>query len=105
MPEPTPTRVQRLRTKGWRMPLNTVYVGRPSKWGNRYEVGAIVPAASDLPIPNRETAKMLYGDLVIRHDRVLEAQIILELRGMNLACWCPLDEPCHADVLLEIANG
>lgn len=27
-----------------------------------------------------------------------------ELRGKDLACWCPLDQPCHADVLLEIAN-
>jgi len=27
-----------------------------------------------------------------------------ELRGKNLACWCPIGEPCHADVLLEIAN-
>ena len=103
--KPTPIRVQRRRTKGWRMPPNTVYGGRPSKWGNRYEVGVIVPAASDLPIPSRETAKILYEDLVIRYDRVLEAEVILELRGMNLACWCPLDEPCHADVLLEIANG
>lgn len=27
------------------------------------------------------------------------------LAGLTLACWCPLDQPCHADVLLEIANG
>lgn len=27
-----------------------------------------------------------------------------ELAGKNLACWCPLDQPCHADVLLELAN-
>ena len=27
-----------------------------------------------------------------------------ELRGHDLACWCPLDGPCHADVLLELAN-
>ncbi|KMS57958.1 hypothetical protein V473_07255 [Sphingobium cupriresistens LL01] len=30
---------------------------------------------------------------------------IANLRGKNLACWCPLDQPCHADVLLEIANA
>ena len=30
---------------------------------------------------------------------------IAELRGRDLACWCPLDQPCHADVLLELANG
>lgn len=28
-----------------------------------------------------------------------------ELRGRDLACWCPLDQPCHADVLLELANA
>ncbi|MGO8055976.1 DUF4326 domain-containing protein, partial [Rhizobium leguminosarum] len=32
-------------------------------------------------------------------------QVRHELRGKNLACWCPLDQPCHADVLLEIANS
>lgn len=32
-------------------------------------------------------------------------QIREELRGKNLACWCPLDQPCHADVLLELANN
>jgi hypothetical protein len=31
--------------------------------------------------------------------------IMKDLRGLNLACWCALDHPCHADVLLEIANG
>lgn len=30
---------------------------------------------------------------------------IAELAGRDLACWCPLDQPCHADVLLELANG
>lgn len=38
-----------------------------------------------------------------RRDRT--ADIRAELGGKNLACWCPLDQPCHADVLLELANG
>lgn len=33
------------------------------------------------------------------------AEAVRGLRGHDLACWCPLDQPCHADVLLEIANG
>jgi hypothetical protein len=37
------------------------------------------------------------------HDVALRARLP-ELRGMNLACWCPLNKPCHADVLLELAN-
>lgn len=32
------------------------------------------------------------------------ADALAELAGRNLACWCPLDQPCHADVLLELAN-
>lgn len=32
-------------------------------------------------------------------------RIKAELRGRNLACWCRPGDPCHADVLLEIANG
>jgi hypothetical protein len=32
------------------------------------------------------------------------ADEIRELAGRDLACWCPLDQPCHADVLLELAN-
>lgn len=38
-----------------------------------------------------------------RDDRT--AEIIAELRGKNLMCFCPLDQPCHADVLLELANA
>jgi hypothetical protein len=28
-----------------------------------------------------------------------------DLKGKNLACWCSLDKGCHADILLELANG
>ncbi len=80
-----PCRIQRRRTKGWRMPANTVYVGRPTKWGNPYTRAAMV----DFQI------------WVINNRRA----DLHELRGKNLACWCPLDKPCHADVLLELANS
>ncbi len=33
-----------------------------------------------------------------------EDDVRRELAGRDLACWCPLDGPCHADVLLEVAN-
>lgn len=39
-----------------------------------------------------------------RFTRVTAEQVRLNLRGKDLACWCPLDQPCHADVLLAIAN-
>lgn len=41
-----PRRIQRKRTKGWKMPENTVYVGRPTKWGNPWRVGDV-----DSPMP------------------------------------------------------
>lgn len=82
-----PERIQRSRAKGWRMPPNTVCVSRPSKWGNVFTgVGAAARYRDTMTPLACEAAKA-------------------ELRGRNLACWCRLDQPCHADVLLEIANG
>ena len=93
----TPTRIQRKRTKGWRMPPNTVYVGRPTKWGNPWPV---------IPIRDRAEAQRLFcTSYICGHLPFDHREIIDELRGKNLACWCPLDQPCHADVLLEIANS
>lgn len=40
-----------------------------------------------------------------RFLRVTADDVQRELAGCDLACWCPLDQPCHADVLLEIANS
>ncbi len=96
-----PERIQRKRTKGWRMPENAVYVGRPTKWGNPFAVG-------DFGIPDRAAAVERFREWL--DGRVVgptppTARQIAELRGKYLACWCPLDgAPCHADVLLELAN-
>lgn len=87
-----PVRIQRKRTRGWKMPPNTVYVGRPSKWGNP----VVHPCSKVAADQFRKICKALPP---------LRAQIRRELRGKNLACWCPLDQPCHADVLLELANS
>jgi hypothetical protein len=94
-----PVRVQRKRTKGWKMPENTVYVGRPSKFGNKFY-------AEEL---GRSIAITLYRKSLER--RLLkEPQFLEPLRGKNLACFCPLTDkdgkpvPCHVDVLLEFAN-
>lgn len=87
-----PIRVQRKRTKGWKMPPNTVYVGRPTKWGNPY-------IFKDRP----DMATKCFAEFFpSRKDNVIMA--LKELRGKNLACFCPLDQPCHADVLLKLAN-
>ena len=101
-------RIQRKRSKGWRMPKNAVYVGRPSKWGNIYKVGVydfdwrgegVVPESIEQCVELYE--KELLSN--IQHDKGLMNQI-LELQGKDLACWCPLDKPCHADILLRLAN-
>ena len=94
----TPKRIQRKRTKGWRMPDGAVYVGRPTKWGNPWAVGDVY----DTPEPaTRAQVVTWYRGVFMTPSRVEQAK---ELRGKDLVCWCPLDQPCHADVLLEIAN-
>lgn len=89
-----PKRIQRKRSKGWKMPENTVYVGRPTIWGN--------------PFPTAEQFhEWLAFNLNPDAHRSQRTQIhwrIKELRGKNLACWCSLDCECHADVLLKLAN-
>ena len=91
-----PCRVQLSRARGWRMPPNTVKVDRSTRWGNPYPVTT-----------TRENAIAAFAnwlDVSLPGQEVKEAAR-RELRGKNLACWCKLGEPCHADVLLEMANG
>lgn len=90
-----PIRVQRKRTKGWKMPANTVYVGRPTKYGNPYQVSS---NATD------EFIKKQIDKYEQSMGMMLKQDAIKELKGKNLACFCPLDKPCHADVILKIAN-
>lgn len=88
-----PQRIQRKRTKGWKMPENTVYVGRGSKWGNPFRV------------VDGWTAESAVREYRAAIDTNGSPSLIREaLAGRNLACWCRLDQPCHADVLLELAN-
>lgn len=82
------------------MPANTVYVGRPTKWGNPHSFGGIIHWKSMDTLEGLRHVVNLYRIHV--EDR--HAEIKKELRGKNLACWCSLEQPCHADVLLEIAN-
>lgn len=96
-----PQRIQRKRTKGWTMPADTVYVGRPTKFGNPFIVGAKNPFGT-VTADNRHAVALFLG--FAPQNNLLVAAAKEELRGKNLACWCRLDEPCHADTLLELAN-
>ncbi|MFA5712000.1 DUF4326 domain-containing protein [Mycolicibacterium sp.] len=117
-----PRRIQRRRTKGWRMPAGAVYVGRPSKWGNPFAVGTVIDrvamgrrSVAEIAISSPEQAaeafrQWLDGKPLLAGGHNLAplpptaAEIKTALRGRDLACWCPLDQPCHADVLLTLAN-
>jgi hypothetical protein len=100
-----PQRVQLKRLKGWRMPENTVKVTRPGPWGNPFVIGDEgIPDAAEAVRRYREWWKLLPRMQPGMRLWVLNHRLP-ELRGKNLACWCKPGEPCHADVLLEIANA
>jgi hypothetical protein len=93
------------------MPAGAVYVGRPTKWGNPFVIGATRPHPIEhlgtVTVRDAHHATLLFrewlsataaGQAVTRAARD-------ELRGRDLACWCPPDQDCHADVLLAVANG
>jgi hypothetical protein len=102
-----PRRIQRKRTRGWVKPEGVRIVDRTTIFGNPHKVG-------EPGVPDRATATRLYErDLLSGHLRgykrpnvVISVEIVQdELRGFDLACFCEVDgEPCHADVLLAIAN-
>lgn len=102
-----PERIQLKRTKGWRKPEGAIVVSRPSKWGNPYKVGTpftdgpgeITPRLAVTLFHMEVMGKLEGGTITVGFVEALS-----ELRGHDLACWCPLDQPCHADVLLEVAN-
>ncbi len=99
-----PVRIQKSRQHKMISPngLPIVYVGRPSKWGNPIKV------AEDIGI-TREKAVEQFAEifLKLKDDTSYKAirEIKEELGGKNLACWCPLDQKCHADILIEVANS
>ena len=91
-----PKRIQRRRDAGWKAPEGAVYVGRPTKWGNPF-----VPVTpSDTPADLVEAFRTQ-----LESSPAIRAAARRELAGRDLMCWCPLTSPCHADVLLAIANG
>ncbi|RXF72097.1 DUF4326 domain-containing protein [Hansschlegelia zhihuaiae] len=106
-----PVRVQLSRAAGWRMPDNTVKVDRSTQWGNPFVVGKTYPAVEgDLGGSLCGEAKIETAGCAVAafrawaEDESAPLGDLTPLRGKNLACWCAPGEPCHADVLLEIAN-
>ena len=94
------------------MPEGAIYVGRPTRWGNPFSVGCWAGILCR-PVQDAEEAAILFQ---LHCDwrtgtHVGAPSVYTELRGKDLACWCPLEDkygnpvPCHADVLLEWANA
>jgi hypothetical protein len=126
-----PKRIQRKRTRGYKLPKDAVYVGRPTKWGNPFRAGrdacgrwgiylcerpeyALMGKSSEREA--KAGAVRLYRAYLdndgsqacaIRDSGGAFLKVLAkeELKGKQLACWCREGEPCHADVLLEIANA
>jgi len=126
-----PLRIQLSRRKGWRMPPNTVKVDRSTRWGNPWRIGdnrydaatnsfMCCETTADTVLAFRQFVDWDPGKPLILpcaecghleiwggySDEIhLNRRSIRKfLAGKNLACWCKLGEPCHADVLLELAN-
>jgi hypothetical protein len=127
----SPQRIQRRRTRGWRMPEGAVCVGRPSRWGNPFWIanghtlagppwGLARDSWTHLPLSRRDAAYITSSSPLGTAEAVSLFQTLMTVRqwyeserlrewltplvGRDLACWCPLNQPCHADVLLKIAN-
>ena len=123
-----PVRIQRKRTKGWRLPENTVCVTRPRPWGNPFRIGGWFMVGDPDPkarfrmswceardeeianlTPGKFTLIETASQAVSMFRRMCESghftrEQLEEIRGKNLACFCKEVAPCHADVLLELAN-
>lgn len=96
-----PLRLRRSRARGSRLVspngLPVVCVSRGTRWGNPFVASSGLLRGWSV---EQFEAALLDGELGFTVEDVRQ-----ELRGKNLACWCPPGEPCHADVLLRIANG
>lgn len=120
-----PARIQRKRSPGWRLaeattnPLGAVIVSRPSRFGNPFTIADAIDAEWSDPhsVCAENYAEWLrvgtaggwYQDTYRIGRQVFDRRRVLAelhlLRGKDLACTCPPELPCHADVLLRLANG
>ena len=87
-------RIQRKRVKGWRIPENCIYIGRPSKWGNPYKIDED---------GTREEVLQKYRNY-LEVALLYNPHLLDELKGKDICCWCRLDQKCHGDIILEFLN-
>ena len=97
-----PHRVQLKRSAGWKMPANTLKVDRTTRWGNPFTIVECGSAA----IAVAQHGRWMRGEIAAPGGVEPPSRDVLRsaLAGRHLACWCPLNGPCHADLLLSLAN-
>ena len=84
--------------------MDAVYVGRPTRFGNPF-----APTPLGLGMYRDWLTGSTFTDALtgVAYTDAAASQVLrslVDLRGKDLVCWCPLDKACHADILLEIAN-
>lgn len=109
-------RVQRKRTKGYKLPENTKCVNRGTKWGNPFKVikegnywnvtNVLSNDFGSYQTKNQANKKAieLYGDW-LKEELKAKRLDLRELQGKNLACFCSLELDCHADHLIKLINN
>lgn len=127
-------RIQLKRVKDWKLPVNARLVSRPSRWGNPFRVndGSVIgrpwftlkERRIDAGVSSYWFDEVLYSSHSSHADAIVHAVELFRMhcsvlrrdrpedylawlapiRCRDLACWCSIDKPCHADVLLELAN-
>lgn len=110
-----PKRIQLSRKKGFNLQeasqklngLPAVNVSRPTRWGNPFKIGKryydYLATNGVCIIRDHEDVIESFKVYLFNSPSLVEA-IKRELTGKNLACWCPMNQACHADILLDIAN-
>lgn len=111
----TPERLQRSRQYKPGIPPGSIYVGRPSQWGNPAKIGKWyfskygqhAPGYGSVFVETRYFAVHLfyqYAKDYFQHDPDGFFKWIMSLAGRSVCCWCPNGEICHGDVLIYLAG-
>lgn len=101
----TPKRIQKKNffDYSWKSNPDAIYVGRPSKWGNPYKIGEVGLVRAGQPA-TREEVLYAYEKWVQMKIHEEDSHFLDPLKGKDLVCFCALDQACHADILLKLAN-
>lgn len=89
-----PIEVQRSRKPGYRHPPKTKYVGRGTPYSSPFKVSETLSVKKSLRLYRHYILALIDAD----------PNFLEPLRGWNLSCFCKLGNPCHRQILLELAN-